>query len=134
VKAVDTSVVIAAFAEWHPAHVAAQRTLDAGPRLPGHAGLEAYSVLTRLPPPHRAAASDVATFLRDEFREPWLNLGRAQLAAVIDRLASLGITGGATYDAVIGLTVKDAGATLLTRDRRALTIYQRLGVEVEFVG
>lgn len=53
---------------------------------------------------------------------------------MIDRLVSLGITGGATYDAVIGATVKHAGATLLTRDRRALTIYERLGVEVEFVG
>ena len=133
-KAVDTSVVVAAFAEWHPAHAAAQRTLDAAPRLPGHAGLEAYSVLTRLPAPHRATGSDVAAFLRDEFREPWLNLGGAELAAVIDRLVSLGISGGATYDAVIGLTVKSAGATLLTRDRRALTVYERLGVDIEFVG
>ena len=133
-KAVDTSVVVAAFAEWHPAHVAAQRTLDAAPRLPGHAGLEAFSVLTRLPAPHRAAAGDIAAFLRDEFRDPWLILGGAELAATVDRLVSLGITGGATYDAVIGMTVKNAGATLLTRDRRALKVYERLGVEFEFIG
>ena len=133
-KAVDTSVVVAAFATWHPAHVAARQTLDVAPRLPGHAGLEAYSVLTRLPPPHRAPASDVRAFLEREFAEPWLVLPGAELGALIQRLVDLGITGGATYDAVIGATAKRAGASLITRDRRARTIYEQLGVEVEFVG
>jgi predicted nucleic acid-binding protein len=133
-KAVDTSVVIAAYATWHEAHLAARQTLDLAPRLPGHAGLEAYSVLTRLPPPHRAPATDVRAFLQAEFREPWLSLPGAELAALIPRLAAAGITGGATYDALIGVTAKQAGATLITRDRRALAIYERLGVDVQFVG
>ena len=108
-KAVDTSVVVAAFATWHPAHLVARRALDVAPRLPGHAGLEAYSVLTRLPPPHRAHPNDVGAFLRAEFREPWLEMDGAELASLVVRLADLGVTGGATYDAVIGATVKQAG-------------------------
>lgn len=133
-KAVDTSVVVAAFATWHPAHVLARRTLDDAPRLPGQAGLEAYSVLTRLPPPHRAPARDVRAFLEAEFSERWLSLPGAELAALVPRLVDLGIAGGATYDALIAVTAKHAGATLITRNRRALAIYERLGVEVEFVG
>jgi predicted nucleic acid-binding protein len=96
--------------------------------------LEAYSVLTRLPPPHRASPNAVDAFLRAEFREPWLEMGGQALASIIHRLVDLGISGGATYDAVIGATVKQAGGTLISRDRRALTIYERLGVEIEFLG
>ena len=91
-------------------------------------------MLTRLPPPHRARASDVIAFLQAEFREPWLGLDGAQIAAIVAGLVSIGVTGGATYDAVIGATARDAGATLITRDRRALAVYERLGVEVEFFG
>ncbi|MGH9889345.1 MAG: type II toxin-antitoxin system VapC family toxin [bacterium] len=133
-NAVDTSVVVAAFATWHPAHLVARRKLDSGPRLPGHAGLEAYSVLTRLPQPHRAGASEVRAFLRAEFGEPWLVLDGTELPALVERLVALGIAGGPTYDALIGATAKHAGATLITRDRRALVTYQRLGVDVEFFG
>jgi predicted nucleic acid-binding protein len=133
VKAVDTSIVVPAFASWHPGHAEALQLLDLHPRLPGHAALEAYSVLTRMRAPHRARPADVAKFLRAEFREPWLDIGGAELAALVGRLPALGISGGATYDAVIGMTAKVAGATLVTRDRRATSLYERLGVEFELV-
>lgn len=54
-KAVDSSVVIAAFATWHEYHVIARKAMTARPRLIAHAAVESYSVLTRLPPPHRAS-------------------------------------------------------------------------------
>lgn len=54
-KAVDSSVVIAAFASWHESHESARRALAARPRAIAHAAVETYSVLTRLPP--RAAAT-----------------------------------------------------------------------------
>ena len=132
--AVDTSVVIAAYATWHEAHLMARRILDRAPRLPGHAGLEAYSVLTRLPRPNRASAADVQAFLQREFREPWLALPGPEVAALIPRLIAAGIIGGATYDALIAATAQHAGARLVTYDRRALVLYERLGVEVEFLG
>jgi hypothetical protein len=50
----DTSVLIAALAQWHPAHEAARRTVVARMQaLPAQRVLECYSVLTRLPSPHR---------------------------------------------------------------------------------
>lgn len=133
-KAVDTSVVVAAYATWHDGHVAARETLDLTPWLPAQAGMEAYSVLTRLPRPHRAHPEDVRAFLEAEFAERWLSLRSPEVAALIPQFVAAGIAGGATYDALIGMTAKHAGAALLTLDRRSLAIYDRLGVEVEVVG
>lgn len=101
--------------------------------MPAHAALETYSVLTRLPRPHRASPTRVAAFLEESFRDDWLILPAPVVAAVVRELAERGITGGATYDALIGMTVKHAGATLVTRDRRALAIYEKIGVEVQLL-
>lgn len=133
-RAVDTSVVVAAYATWHEAHEEARRVLDDAPRIPGHAALEVYSVLTRLPPPHRAPAGQVRAFLDAAFPEPWLVLPGREQSSLLGRLIELGITGGASYDALIGATALHAGATLVTHDRRARTVYDQLGVEVLFVG
>ncbi|HJW15082.1 MAG TPA: PIN domain-containing protein [Thermoanaerobaculia bacterium] len=43
------------------------------------------------------------------------------------------MAGGATYDALIGATAHHAGAMLLTRDRRATTVYEKLGIQHELV-
>jgi hypothetical protein len=43
------------------------------------------------------------------------------------------ITGGSLYDAVVGATVAEARATLLTRDKRAALTYERIGVEFELL-
>lgn len=72
--AVDSSVVIAAFASWHRSHEAARQALDRRPQVVGHAVAESYSVLTRLPPPHRAPAALVRDFLLDRFAGPYLVL------------------------------------------------------------
>ena len=68
--AVDTSVVVAAFASWHQGHTSATAALARRPRVPAHVLLETYSVLTRLPPPHRAPAGLVAAFLAERFTAP----------------------------------------------------------------
>jgi predicted nucleic acid-binding protein len=130
---VDTSVVVAAFASWHEFHPQALRALDRGPRLPGQAALEAYSVLTRLPPPHRASPGLVRDFLQATFTEPYLVLGPEGLATLISELADAGITGGASYDALIAAVARDAGASLLTCDLRARQTYERLGAAVEYL-
>jgi hypothetical protein len=49
VKAVDSSVVIAAFATWHEHHGIARTAMVSRPRLIAYAAIESYSVLTRLP-------------------------------------------------------------------------------------
>ena len=73
-NAADTSVVVAAFASWHEHHEQARKALDGGLRMIDHCALETYSVLTRLPPPHRCAAAVVRDFLKARFVEPYLRL------------------------------------------------------------
>jgi predicted nucleic acid-binding protein len=133
VNAVDTSVVVAAFASWHEGHSAAQLALRKQPRLPAHVALEVYSVLTRLPPPHRAAPGVVVSFLEDRFRSPVLLLPAEEHFDLLHTATHLGITGGALYDALVAATAKQAGATLLTRDRRAVRTYEALNATYELV-
>jgi predicted nucleic acid-binding protein len=132
--AVDSSVVIAAFATWHSAHEEAAEVVRNAPELPAHAGLEAYSVLTRLPDPNRANPATVRAFLARAFPNDWLVLPGAEMSGLIAEFAECGVAGGATYDGLIAATARAAGATLVTCDRRARSVYDRLGVSVRFVG
>src|SRR5712691_11139635 len=74
VRAADSSLVVAAFASWHENHDAARRVLDGALRLVEHCALETYSVLTRLPAPHRAPGDVVRNFLAARFRQLFLRL------------------------------------------------------------
>lgn len=131
--AVDTSVVVAAFATWHEGHERASAALARKPRAPAHALVEAYSVLTRLPPPHRAPAGLVAAFLAERFPEPPLSLPPAAHLRLIAQAAAAGVVGGSIYDALIAATAARARARLLTRDRRAATTYRALAVDFELI-
>jgi predicted nucleic acid-binding protein len=132
--AVDTSVVVAAFASWHEGHAGAAAALSRQPRIPAHVLIETYSVLTRLPPPHRAPADLVAAFLADRFATAPISLPAAAHTRLIVRCAEAGIVGGSVHDALVAATARHAGARLLTRDRRASPTYERLGVEYELIG
>ena len=132
--AVDTSVVVAGFASWHEGHRPAIAALARKPRVPAPVLVEAYSVLTRLPPPHRAPADLVATFLAQRFEEAPLALPARAHRVLVEASARVGITGGAVYDALIAATARHAGATRLTRDQRARSVYERMGVRYELVG
>jgi predicted nucleic acid-binding protein len=131
--AVDTSVVVAAFATWHEAHRSAVAALARKPRVPAHVMLETYSVLTRLPPPHRAPADVVMSFLVARFPHAPLTLPGESHRALLREAATADLTGGSIYDALIGATARHAGATLLTRDRRALQAYESVGVDYELL-
>ena len=131
--AVDSSVVVAAFASWHELHRQALLVLDRGPQLPVQAALETYSVLTRLPAPHRAAPGLVRDFIERNFGRAVIGLPAERVPALLNELVRLGISGGATYDAVIGATARDGGRTLVTFDERARQTYDRLGVRIEYV-
>lgn len=134
-RAVDSSVVIAAFATWHESHEVALRVVQARPTLPVACAIEAYAVLTRLPAPHRADPGQVRAFLASAFTGPGIGLMEDEDgAALIATLADLGISGGATYDAVIALVCRRAGAMLVTLDARARTTYERIGVVTERPG
>jgi predicted nucleic acid-binding protein len=133
VIAPDTSVLVAGFATWHEAHQSAARALSRGVHLVAHSVVETYSVLTRLPPPHRVAPDAVHAYLTDVTSTDYLTLGARSHRDLISYLAVHNVSGGATYDALVGSTAKAAGATLLTRDRRAVRTYELLQVEYEVV-
>jgi predicted nucleic acid-binding protein len=132
-RAADTSVVIAAFASWHESHEAARRALDGGLRLVEHCALETHSVLTRLPPPHRASGAVVRDFLAARFPHPFLRLSARAYKDFILGLPGHGVTGGAAYDALVAATAVGCGAELVTCDRRALPVYERYGVRTRLL-
>ena len=123
----DTSVIIAAFASWHEHHTAAHEALESGAALIAHCAFETYSVLTRLPAPHRVAAAVAALFLRLRFAGAPLVLARQEQGLLVTKMAEAGVSGGAVYDALVGTTAATHGATLLTLDRRAEPTYARVG-------
>lgn len=133
-KAADTSVVVAAFASWHEHHDAARRWLDGGLRLVEHCALETFSVLTRLPAPHRSPGAVVVDFIRVRFPDPYLRMNAAAYRRFVLELATHAVAGGASYDALVAATAVAAGAELVTCDRRAAGTYERYGARVRFVG
>lgn len=120
-------MIVAAFARWHARHDAAREALSGVTDLVAHAELEAYSVLTRLPAPHRAPSKVVADFLRQRFPGSRLALPSRDRLRLVPDLASRDLTGGAVYDALIAATAMAHEYELLTCDRRASTVYRTVG-------
>lgn len=130
--AVDTSVAIPLVVATHVAHAAVSAWAD-GRRLvlSGHAAIEAYAVLTRLPGDARVAPQDALALLSANFEaavEPTVDV-RDNIA----RLAARGVSGAATYDALVAAAALDHGFVLATRDARARETYDRMGVRFELV-
>jgi predicted nucleic acid-binding protein len=133
VTAADTSVAVAAFASWHESHASARAAISGGVALIAHCALETYSVLTRLPTPHRAPGDLVQRFLEAQFSAPHIVMPAREQRRLTARLVELGIEGGAVYDGLVALTAAGAGATLISLDRRAATTYERCSVDVRLV-
>lgn len=130
VVAVDTSVAVPLLVSTHTAHgdvTAWWQGRDLA--LAGHAALETYSVLTRLPGDLRVAPADAARLLRERFAPP-LMLSATRHAGAVEALARLGVAGGATYDGIVALAAAEHGAALATRDGRARSTYEAVGVAV----
>jgi predicted nucleic acid-binding protein len=132
-KAADTSLVVAAFASWHEHHELARPVLDSGVRLIEHCALETYSVLTRLPPPHRCSGAVVRDFIRSRFPQPFLRLDAEAYKEFVLGLPDRDVTGGAAYDALVAATAVGCRADLVTCDRRAAAVYESYGVRTTFL-
>lgn len=129
----DTSVLVPALAVWHPDHEVCRDALSHGvAAVPSHVVLETYSVLTRLPAPHRIAARDAVAIVRALPFEP-LALDAAAYGELVALAAGHHVRGGAVYDALIARTALTHGLRLLTRDRRARVTYDVLGVDYRIV-
>lgn len=131
--AVDTSVAVAVLDAAHLAHeVCRAAWREHRPVLAGHAAFELFSVLTRMPGPLSVDIGDAALLIERAFPQvTWLD--PASSADLARRLPSLGITGGAVYDALVGEAARCNGFSLLTRDHRAKRTYDLLGVDYRLV-
>jgi len=126
--AADTSIVLAALLADHDAHEAASRELSACTATIAHVALESYSVLTRLPPPHRAEANTAAAVLGARLAAAHVALDAQTCASAPKRMAAAGVSGGAAYDGLIALTALEHDLELVSRDTRATRTYRALGV------
>lgn len=125
--ALDTSIIVPAVLAWHEHHDAALPVVvealsgSAPAIVPLPALVEAFSVLTRLPPPWRLRPRDAHRLLSDSFREKAriVGLSGEEAWALLDEALASEVAGGATYDAHIAACATKAGAThLATFNRR----------------
>nr|MDQ3988667.1 VapC toxin family PIN domain ribonuclease [Actinomycetota bacterium] len=77
--------------------------------------------------------ADAARLLSERFAQPLLL--RPEVAGRLpDVFSQLGIAGGAVYDALVALAAAEHGADLATRDARARSTYETVGVRVVIAG
>jgi toxin FitB len=121
----DTSCLVAAVCTWHEHHRATVAELEkrrgAGQTavLAAHSLAEAYSVLTRLPEPHRLRPEPALALLTANWgRTPLMALTGAEYWATLRKCRDAGIGGGPVYDALIAACARKARVTMvLTWDR-----------------
>ena len=118
--AVDSSVIIAALLGWHRDHAVARRLLDSGLEsgnllLPSRVLTESYSVLTRIPAPHRLSPRAAVELLTGTLvgASTIVDLPTDERWAFLNRSAEEGVAGGAVYDAEIVAMALRAGANRL---------------------
>lgn len=130
--AADSSVLVPALLASHESHEACYDAAAMIDCAVGHALVETYAVITRLPHPYTVPPAQASTAIRS-YATNVLVVPEHALVEAIDRFATVRVSGGATYDALIGETASHHGATLLTRDERAADVYERIGVDVRWV-
>lgn len=136
--AVDSSVVIAALLSWHEFHERAAKALEkaiAGHRLivPFPTLLESYSVLTRLPSPHRLRPEVAYQLLHESFSDARVTaLSPRKAWSFLGECVTTATAGGRVYDAVIASAALEARASeLLTFNPRDFEAFSdRLSIVV----
>lgn len=135
--------MVAAVCGWHEHHDRAREEIEhrlhdgdtllvAAPAL-----VETYSVLTRLPAPHRLSATDALALLEANFMSTGkiLALDTRSYRSLLRRAPRNGIGGGRTYDAVIAECArKIKGTTLLTFNVRHFMPFAGMGLEIVMPG
>jgi predicted nucleic acid-binding protein len=131
--------MIAAVCSWHEHHEAAASEIES--RIAGRAKMmvaapaliEAYAVLTRLPPPHRLSPPTALTLLESNFVKlgTVIALNAKSYQSLLLAVAKNNVAGGRAYDAVIGACAELAQvSTVLTFNA---TDFAALGHDYEVV-
>jgi predicted nucleic acid-binding protein len=113
----DTSVLVAAVLEGHPAHapaLAALRRVHSGGdqgAVSSHSLAEFYAILTKLPAPFRHSPEQALLSLEENVVRYFktISLTGGDYAAVLREAATAGIQGGTVCDAVLLRTASKAG-------------------------
>ena len=117
----DTSCIVAALCAWHEHHAPAAGEIERrlGRRESMHVAapglIEAYAVLTRLPPPYRLAPATVFALLDGSFLSAgrMVTLSSQDYGRLLRAAPADGVAGGRMYDAVIAACARAAHATTL---------------------
>jgi len=126
----DTSVLVAAMVESHPAHDRAfpwllrakQGKLDL--LVATHTLAETYAVLSTLPVQPRISPDTARRLIRDDIESVGtiVELRRGDYRRVLDNMSALGLSGGVVYDALAAFAAEkskvDKLLTLNARDFR----------------
>jgi len=120
----DTNCLVAVVCSWHGHHETTRREIErrdaAGEELvlSAHSLVETFSVLTRLPEPHRLSPKDAFALIEANWAETRLvALTGADYRVTLRRCRDASIGGGAVYDALIAACARKARvATLVTWD------------------
>lgn len=126
----DTSVIVAAALQSGAGHAEARAAIQSSDAAAaGHAWIESFSVLTRLPQDVRLSGPDAAKVLASVVRTTRV-LSADEQVGFAEWVKGSGVVGGAVYDALVAWVSKCAELPLLTRDARALPTYRAVGVEI----
>jgi predicted nucleic acid-binding protein len=123
----DTSVIVAGLSDWHPRNGPARARLTQIAWLPAHVLAETVAVLSRLPYGRAVSIADAVSLVRTLAGGRVRQLSGDRYLLTFGTVGVAGLGGGAIYDAIIGATVREHGATLLTMDRRAQRTYAAVG-------
>lgn len=135
--------MVAAVCAWHEHHDPAITELNrrlssrelmlvAAPAL-----VEAYAVLTRLPPPHRLGATDALAILDASFADAGrlVALDAAGYRRLLREAATGGTVGGRTYDAVIArCAIRAKASCILTFNHRHFVAFELTGIDIVVPG
>ena len=135
ITAIDTSLIVPSLLFWHEKHAAASAALvellesDSAVVVPLHSLVEAYAVMTRLPPPHRLSAKDALDLLEGSFRNRSILIGLEGDEGwdLLQDLSQRNLVGGTSYDSLILASARKAGAQrILTFNR---SHFERIATE-----
>jgi predicted nucleic acid-binding protein len=135
---VDANCMVAAVSGWHEHRQQASEEIDRRRNrgeelvLAAHSFIEAYSVLTRLPPPKRLPPSRALELLEANFTPVMLvTLDASEYRDLLRAASTHGIVGGRIYDAIIAeCALKANAAVLLTFNATHFLPFAQRGIEI----
>jgi predicted nucleic acid-binding protein len=135
--AADSSVLVAGVVRGHVHHEACLEALfelQRNGELIAPTVAETYAVLTSASGPYRLDPKLALRYLVQFITETQtVAPPPSAYAEALELLTSLDLPGAAVFDALIGLTAREAALTLVTVDRVAADIYQLCGATVRLL-